>query len=40
MDANHPQWVFISIGALQILALVTAINVGSRSAKVSAALQT
>lgn len=37
MDGNHPTWVFICIGAFQILALTTAINVGNNTAKNRAA---
>lgn len=33
MDANHPSWVFIGIGMFQCLAIVTAVGVGSNTAK-------
>lgn len=33
MDADRPVWVFICIGLFQILALVTAINVGNDTSK-------
>lgn len=33
MDANHPSWVFICIGLFQTMALLTAINVGTRTAR-------
>lgn len=39
MDANRPAWVFICIGLFQILAIVTAINVGNDTSKRAAATQ-
>jgi MFS transporter, FSR family, fosmidomycin resistance protein len=33
MDASHPSWVFICIGLFQTMALLTALNVGSNTAK-------
>lgn len=33
MDGNHPSWVFIFVGAFQLLAIATAVNVGSSTAK-------
>lgn len=33
MDANHPAWVFIGIGLFQCLAIVTAVSVGTTTAK-------
>lgn len=31
MDASHPAWVFVGIGAFQVLALVTALGVGGQA---------
>jgi FSR family fosmidomycin resistance protein-like MFS transporter len=28
MDAHHPAWVFVCIGVFQVLAILTAVNVG------------
>lgn len=39
MDANRPAWVFICIGLFQMLAIVTAINVGNDTSKRAAAAQ-
>lgn len=39
MDASRPAWVFICIGLFQILAIVTAINVGNDTSKRAAAAQ-
>lgn len=39
MDASHPAWVFISIGLFQMLAIVTAISVGSDTSKRRAKIQ-
>ncbi|MEO8169777.1 MAG: MFS transporter [Oxalobacteraceae bacterium] len=39
MDANHPAWVFICIGVFQMLAIVTAVSVGSNTSKRAAAAQ-
>ncbi|MBI1891745.1 MAG: MFS transporter [Burkholderiales bacterium] len=33
MDGHHPAWVFILIGALQMLAIMTAVGVGMNTAK-------
>jgi MFS family permease len=33
MDGGHPSWVFICIGAFQTLAIVTAVSVGTNTAK-------
>ncbi len=32
MDAHHPSWVFILIGGFQMMAIVTAVSVGTRTA--------
>jgi MFS transporter, FSR family, fosmidomycin resistance protein len=29
MDAHHPSWLFVAIGAFQVLAILTAVNVGA-----------
>ena len=39
MDANRPVWVFICIGLFQMLAIVTAINVGNDTSKRAAQAQ-
>lgn len=39
MDASRPTWVFICIGLFQILAIVTAINVGNDTSKRAASAQ-
>ncbi|NMM38466.1 MAG: MFS transporter [Glaciimonas sp.] len=39
MDSNHPAWIFISIGLFQMLAIVTAISVGSDTSKRSTKIQ-
>ncbi|MEO8408466.1 MAG: MFS transporter, partial [Oxalobacteraceae bacterium] len=39
MDANRPVWVFICIGLFQMLAIVTAINVGNDTSKRGAQAQ-
>lgn len=31
MDAHHPSWVFVCVGIFQVLAILTAVNVGSRN---------
>ncbi|MBI1773696.1 MAG: MFS transporter [Burkholderiales bacterium] len=31
MDAHHPSWVFICVGFFQVLAILTAVNVGSKT---------
>ncbi len=31
MDAHHPSWVFICVGVFQVLAIMTAVNVGSNT---------
>jgi FSR family fosmidomycin resistance protein-like MFS transporter len=33
MDAHHPSWVFVLIGVFQAMAILTALNVGSNTAK-------
>ena len=33
MDNNHPSWVFIGIGVFQVMALLTAVRVGSNTAR-------
>lgn len=40
MDAHHPAWVFILIGAFQVIAIMTAVGVGANTAKTAARLQT
>jgi MFS family permease len=40
MDARHPALVFLLIGAFQILAILTAVNVGGNTARRAAATQT
>ncbi|HYD95446.1 MAG TPA: MFS transporter [Noviherbaspirillum sp.] len=37
MDNNHPAWVFIGIGVFQVMALLTAVGVGSNTARSTAA---
>lgn len=39
MDAHHPALVFVLIGVFQILAILTAVNVGSNTARRAAAAQ-
>lgn len=39
MDASHPAWVFICIGVFQMLAIVTAVSVGSNTGKRAASAQ-
>jgi MFS transporter, FSR family, fosmidomycin resistance protein len=39
MDASHPSWVFVCIGLFQTMALLTALNVGSNTAKSAAKAQ-
>lgn len=31
MDAHHPSWIFVCIGAFQVLAILTAVNVGTKT---------
>lgn len=31
MDAHHPSWIFVCIGVFQVLAILTAVNVGSNT---------
>lgn len=38
MDAHRPAWIFIGIGLLQTMALLTAVGVGSNTAKRAAAV--
>ena len=33
MDAHHPSWVFVLIGVFQAMAILTALNVGSNTAR-------
>jgi FSR family fosmidomycin resistance protein-like MFS transporter len=33
MDAGHPSWLFIGIGAFQLMAMLTALNVGTKNAR-------
>ncbi|WP_227869628.1 MFS transporter [Undibacterium parvum] len=33
MDAHHPSWVFVCVGVFQVLAIMTAVNVGSATAR-------
>jgi MFS transporter, FSR family, fosmidomycin resistance protein len=33
MDAGHPSWVFVGIGIFQCLAILTAVSVGSNTAR-------
>jgi FSR family fosmidomycin resistance protein-like MFS transporter len=40
MDANFPASVFIGIGLFQVMAIVTAVGVGSNTAKKAAKVQT
>lgn len=40
MDANHPSWVFICIGVFQVMAIVTAVSVGTTTARKAAMVQT
>ena len=39
MDANHPSWVFIGIGIFQGLAILTAVGVGTNTARKSVKAQ-
>jgi FSR family fosmidomycin resistance protein-like MFS transporter len=39
MDAHHPAWVFICIGAFQVMAILTAVGVGTNTARKVAAVQ-
>jgi MFS family permease len=39
MDADHPSWVFISIGLFQMMAIATAVGVGAKTAKNAATAQ-
>ncbi|WP_420477106.1 MFS transporter [Noviherbaspirillum sp. ST9] len=39
MDAGHPSWVFVGIGIFQCLAILTAISVGSNTARNASAAQ-
>lgn len=39
MDANHPKYVFVGIGLFQMLAIATAVGVGSNTAKKAAKIQ-
>jgi FSR family fosmidomycin resistance protein-like MFS transporter len=33
MDAGHPSWLFIGIGVFQLLAILTALTVGTNTAR-------
>ncbi|MBC3886225.1 MFS transporter [Undibacterium griseum] len=37
MDGRHPSWVFLCVGAFQVLAILTAVNVGGRTRALAAA---
>lgn len=39
MDAHHPSWVFVGIGIFQCMAIVTAVGVGTTTAKSKAGAQ-
>lgn len=39
MDANHPSWVFILIGGFQMLAIATAVSVGTSTARRTSPMQ-
>ena len=39
MDASHPSWVFICIGLFQAFAIVTAVGVGTSTARNSVNVQ-
>jgi MFS transporter, FSR family, fosmidomycin resistance protein len=39
MDAHHPSWVFVLIGVFQAMAILTALNVGSNTARRAAGVQ-
>jgi MFS transporter, FSR family, fosmidomycin resistance protein len=39
MDANHPSWVFVLIGVFQAMAILTAIGVGTNTARKTAGAQ-
>lgn len=39
MDAHHPSWVFICIGVFQAMAIVTAVSVGTNTARKAAKVQ-
>ncbi|MDB5761786.1 MAG: transporter [Herminiimonas sp.] len=40
MDASHPSWVFICIGVFQMTAILTAVGVGTNTARKAAKVQT
>ncbi len=40
MDANHPSWVFVCIGLAQAIAILSAVRVGSNTARKAAGIQT
>lgn len=35
MDAHHPSWLFICVGFFQVMAILTAVNVGSKTRKLA-----
>jgi FSR family fosmidomycin resistance protein-like MFS transporter len=39
MDAHHPSWVFLLIGMFQMMAIATALSVGTRTARRTASMQ-
>lgn len=39
MDARHPAWVFVCIGLFQVMAILTAVSVGTSTAKNTASTQ-
>ncbi|MFZ6719608.1 MFS transporter [Undibacterium sp. Ji49W] len=36
MDAHHPSWIFVCIGVFQVLAILTAVNVGTKTRALAA----
>ncbi|RZI41046.1 MFS transporter [Herbaspirillum sp. HC18] len=39
MDNNHPSWIFVGVGIFQVMALLTAVGVGSNTARNAAPAQ-
>ncbi|MCH8618900.1 MFS transporter [Undibacterium sp. TS12] len=35
MDAHHPSWLFVCVGFFQVMAILTAVNVGSKTRKLA-----
>jgi FSR family fosmidomycin resistance protein-like MFS transporter len=33
MDSGHPSWLFIGIGSFQLMAILTALSVGTKNAR-------